>query len=380
MRIVQVVSGLGWTGGMQEYVAGLSKGLSDLGHEVVILAGGAAPPEGPEPHPLARDLEIIYHPKRRVARRYVWPNGMRANLHEYARWADIVHTHQPFSTATWLAASTRARLAASFHLHPEHVAGRSAWRRRLQLRVLLTRVDLLAVVSSAELDLISAIRQPRHSAVVWPGLERIPAGAALGGAGRPLVLYVGRLSEAKGVTRLLHALAHLPEGLELAIVGDGPQSDELRSLARSLGLDQRNVLRGGLADDELDALYQRADVFVSLSSQEAFGIAVMKAIAHGARPVVSDIASHREIVTAFGFDGSCLVTHQQSPVQVAEAIERAADAPRIDPALVRRVPTWEDSSAAMAEAYERVVAAERRWFMFRDDAAHRRPDSSRASR
>ena len=57
-----------------------------------------------------------------------------------------------------------------------------------------------------------------------------------------------------------------------------------------------------MSDAEVATLMEQADAFVSTSRQESFGIAPMKAIAHGCRAVLSDIPSHREIVQAVGAD------------------------------------------------------------------------------
>lgn len=373
MRVVQVVSGLGWTGGVQEYVAGLSRGLTDLGHEVVILTGGKPPPEGPEPHELARGLDIVFHPKRRIARRYLVPSGLWRSLRRYARWADVVHAHQPFAIGTWMAAATRAPLAVTLYLHPEHVEGAAARRRRAQLALLLRRVDLLVPVSEAEERLVRSIGHARRSGVVWPGLVSRPVPSDRGRQ-RPLVISVGRLSSTKGLDLTVRAFARLPEGIDVRIIGDGPDAPRVADLCAEVGLDRTEVLVGGeLSEHEVAQLMDDAAVFVSASRQESFGIAPMKAIAHGCRAVLSDIPSHREILTTVGADDQLLFDPDTGPAELAHLIE-AAVAAGPQPALVaQRVPTWEESARSAVSHYEAMLGQGR-------PARQRRPESSSTSR
>lgn len=354
MRILQVVSGLGWTGGMQEYVSGLSRGLTDLGHDVVILSGGRPPPDGPEPHVLAEGLDIRWHPKRRVAARYVYPSGLGRSLRESRRWADVVHVHQPFFVGTWLAVPSTVPLAATLYLHPEHVAGQRS-RRRRQLSLLLRRLDLVVGVSRAELDLIGTVRPPRRSGVVWPALAERPRADRPSARSRPLVLYVGRLSRTKGLDTVLRAFACLGPDVEVAVVGGGPEAAVFKQLCADVGLDPVGVLKGSLPDGDVEDLLARADVFVSASSQESFGIAPLRAIAHGCRPVLTDIPSHREIVTTLGLATACLVKVHVDPEELASSIRSALRSPPPDADVRNRIPTWTDSASAAADLYAEIA-------------------------
>jgi glycosyltransferase involved in cell wall biosynthesis len=216
----------------------------------------------------------------------------------------------------------------------------------------LRRLDLVVAVSQAELALISSVRSPPKNCVVWPGFDIDPRPRSTTTPSRPLILYVGRLSAAKGVDAVLRAAALLTSACDLVVVGDGPARERCETLCRDLGMDPSSVLVGTLTDSQVDELLGRADVFVSVSSQEAFGIAVLKALAHGCRPVVSDIPSHREIVTTLGVGAECLQPMPADPVALAASIERALTRPR--PTMLDAIPSWTDSAAALVEGYERI--------------------------
>ena len=103
----------------------------------------------------------------------------------------------------------------------------------------------------------------------------IPTGVALPAAlgapdEPPHALYVGRLSEEKGVRELAAAA----DGLPLVVVGDGP----LRPLFPNA--------TGFVPPSEIGAYYERAAVVVVPSRREGYGMVAREAMAHG-RPVVA---------------------------------------------------------------------------------------------
>jgi glycosyltransferase involved in cell wall biosynthesis len=97
----------------------------------------------------------------------------------------------------------------------------------------------------------------------------------------PRLGWAGRVADGKGLTRLLDALAALPEA-ELLMLGDGPARAGLEALARGRGLAGRIDWRGHVAErrpylDELAA----ADIFVHPSPAEGFPKVVLDAMAVG---------------------------------------------------------------------------------------------------
>jgi glycosyltransferase involved in cell wall biosynthesis len=122
-------------------------------------------------------------------------------------------------------------------------------------------------------------------------------------AGIPIVLYAGRLvgdhTSDKNLKRLLMAAKDVLQVMDLQIVlcGDGPQRQELRRLAESMGLGERVKLMGHVEKELLWALMKTAEVFVSVSHFEGMPNSVMEAMAVGCPLVVSDIEAHRELLT-----------------------------------------------------------------------------------
>ncbi|MCE7870030.1 glycosyltransferase [bacterium CPR1] len=100
--------------------------------------------------------------------------------------------------------------------------------------------------------------------------------------GPPRVLYVGKLSRAKGVPWLLEAVEGLSIDLTLVGGGEGPEADEIRDRAGSRAA-------GVLSVEKLVKAFQEADVFVLPSFSEGLPLVLLEALACGCRAVTSDL-------------------------------------------------------------------------------------------
>ncbi|MFC7071584.1 glycosyltransferase [Halovenus rubra] len=116
----------------------------------------------------------------------------------------------------------------------------------------------------------------------------------------PLVVTAGRLVEQKNYSTLLRAFSkvvnQVPEAT-LVIVGDGPLSDELETLAADLGIEESVIFTGYLPRrEDVYGVYKEAQIAVFPSWYEGFCVAAVEAMAAGLPVVVSDIHVLREVV------------------------------------------------------------------------------------
>ncbi|MFI5974972.1 glycosyltransferase [Streptomyces sp. NPDC051452] len=109
----------------------------------------------------------------------------------------------------------------------------------------------------------------------------LPAGAFVVGG-------VGRLTPGKRFDVLIHALARLPADCRLLLVGGGAEEDALRRTALRAGVADRVLFTGerpyvadGSPGPDLPALTSAMDVLAAPSPEEAFGLAVVEALAAG---------------------------------------------------------------------------------------------------
>jgi len=124
------------------------------------------------------------------------------------------------------------------------------------------------------------------------GIERPPvvAGATREELGLPpdafVMVTVGRLVARKSTLQLVHALASSARAdAHLVVVGDGPDTVALQSAASAAGVAERVHLLGHVSDAQKYRALAAADIFVSTSQHEGFGLVFLEAMAFGL-PVV----------------------------------------------------------------------------------------------
>jgi FkbM family methyltransferase len=106
------------------------------------------------------------------------------------------------------------------------------------------------------------------------------------------LLFVGRVAASKAQADLVAAYAEFrarfadPSRLVLVGRADTPYAATLREAAAAVGIGAHVVITGAVSDAELDAWYGAADLYVSLSHHEGFGVPLIEAMAHGV-PVVA---------------------------------------------------------------------------------------------
>jgi len=106
-------------------------------------------------------------------------------------------------------------------------------------------------------------------------------------ADRFVMVTIGRLVARKAVDDLLHVVAAMDDANDLlVIVGDGPKRSEWEALARQLGVADRVRFVGRTSEEEKQQWLAAADVFVSTSQHEGFGLVFLEAMDQGL-PVVA---------------------------------------------------------------------------------------------
>lgn len=320
MKILHVHDKSSPVGGVQRYLAGLEEGLGRRGHRSVRVRlsresrGAALEAAGYLAETSQGPLR-----GRRAAR------SLRGIL--AAENPDVVHLHSVFTTmAPGVVRFLAKRSATVFTLHD--VKPLCYWGTKIvpatrQLCVMpvgwgcvrsrcysplgtasplksLLRMPLRHALLAAyrDLHLIVANRY-FHQELVRLGFDEarlslIPLSteAIEGVAPDPSpdrhLLFVGRLSEEKGVLSFLRMLALLPGRKWTAeIVGNGPQESEARRTAVELAIGDRVRFRGPVDPADLAPLYRGCRAVVMASAvPENFGLVGTEALAHG-RPVVA---------------------------------------------------------------------------------------------
>jgi len=147
----------------------------------------------------------------------------------------------------------------------------------------------------------------------------------------PVFLFVGRLSEEKGIGTLIDAFAGLTRRInnpQLRIVGTGPMEGQLRRKVSELGLDKSITFVGSLQDEPLSREYYGAVCMVLPSRSEPWGLVVNEALAHGCPAVVSDSCGCVPELVHDGVSGYSFAAGDSAGLQrmMLKATEAFADA------------------------------------------------------
>jgi alpha-1,6-mannosyltransferase len=162
-----------------------------------------------------------------------------------------------------------------------------AWRYIAYCMAPLDRV--LVASNDIYTRLVTSIDKPIEQVALGVNLDLFvphPQPLNMGQRERPVILYVGRLSQEKDLTVLFEAFRLLSQrGLyQLRIVGDGP----LRLHAERFVQSTAHVVYDGMVayGKQLADLYATADVLALPSRNETFGLTILEALASGI-PVVA---------------------------------------------------------------------------------------------
>ncbi len=242
---------------------------------------------------------------------------------------DVVHVHWavPHGVIGWTASrAAGAKLVTTFYGAEIRWAESRFPPAKPFLRWYCQRSRLIAISASTRAAL--APYAPDEIDIIPFGVP-LPADRHDPGpqptTGDPVILFVGRLVERKGVDRLLEALAtQRDQRWRLQIVGFGPERDRLAKLAGDLDITGRVEFLGKVSQEDLVAAYRRAACFVlpatldARADTEGLGVVLLEAMMYGT-PVV---ATRRGGITDIVEDGRTGLLVDDTVPAIAEGIRR----------------------------------------------------------
>jgi glycosyltransferase involved in cell wall biosynthesis len=345
--------------------------ISERGHEALIIG----PPDMPSEHAGARCVatggpRFWLYPEIRI-------NLPRPRILRELRafHPDVVHVVNPAflgPTGIALARMLRLPLVASSHMDiPSYTSNYvGAWGVPIAWWLFRTAhniADLNLVPSSA---MLQAVRAHGYKRVRWwhrgidtarfrPELRSRAMRERLS-AGNPeqfLALYVGRISREKNVHQLRDVLAGL-EGVRLALVGGGPELDQMKRLFAGTATEFTGFLHG----DELVSAYASADALVFPSTSETFGMAPLEAMACGL-PVIGSMTGGLVDTLRDGYNA--LIHEPNQPQSIAASVRHLQQDPQLLARLRQgaishaRSHTWQSTMDELLEFYELAMRVHR---------------------
>ena len=304
--------------GLSYYAEDLVRGLQEVGHSITVIASQRP---GLEVHHWFDNIEIYRVPSGPLDWiSFGWnAAGMLRQINARSRF-QVVHfvdVHfayaykEHFLASIWQ--SFRQRLTAQ-NGWPYHTGFVDMVRRELYYRFARRWMErpsveraarLISGCRSTQMEFIQYYKaSPERVDLAFQGIDTdffcpVPCEdlqRQLGLAGRRVIFFMGFITPRKGLEYLAKALHLLPDDTVLLIAGKWAPHVRER-FYRALGSGKNRVLElGYIPDEERPRYYSLADVYVSPSILEGFGITPIEAMACGTPAVVTSASSGPEEV------------------------------------------------------------------------------------
>lgn len=312
---------LGWgyppkiDGGLDIHVAKLFDELREMDVEVELALPEDRAPEGEDIIPLETGEGDMMEKVRNLSSRFV----------KLAEEYDIVHTHDWFGSEPGLKAKkySDVKWIATFHSLSSQRSRKPSKRIEETERGIVERADEVVAVSEMLAEEISE-EYGRHPTVIHNGFSETEV------RGRDvkkelgidtMIFYVGRHAEQKGLEHLLYGFSKFLEDNDATLVlgGDGHMRQALEEFVSILGIENKVIFEGFIPEEELGDYYTSADVFVSPSINEPFGLTVTEAVEAGT-PVVATKNGAEEVLPK-----DSIVTVEPESDSISQGIEKAME-------------------------------------------------------
>jgi 1,2-diacylglycerol 3-alpha-glucosyltransferase len=282
------------------------KELESQGHKVYIFA--PTPRLISDPINVFRfhSVKFFFQPEMRFAIPYSWRADKRINSLNL----DIVHAHTPFSLgffAKYVSDDRNIPFVQTFHtLYPEYLhyilgpIGEyeiAKQRAKKIVRFLYDRSDFIIAPSQKIKEYLQKdCRITKPVEVIGTGIDlksfenidpKIFRQQYMFDVKDKILLFAGRLGKEKNIDFLLQVLANIKNNqIKLLLIGDGPEKDTLKDLAKKMKIENRVIFLGYINREKIPYALSTSDVFVFTSKTETQGLVLLEAAAAG-KPIVA---------------------------------------------------------------------------------------------
>lgn len=340
---------LGWgfppnvSGGLDTHVGEMFDGLRARGVDIqLVLPAEYAPKDREGIHGVPTGQGDII---TRIGR-------LSSTFAEHAEDADIVHTHDWFGYGPGSRAKSNADVewVTTFHSLSSDRNLDPPKREVETERRIAERCDHLLAVSELTAGRVKELYGGDPD-VIYNGFSKCET------TGRDLkeeldidgdmLFFVGRHTDQKGISHLVYAMEKLRrDDVTLVVGGSGHLTAQLKKFAQLLDVEDQLKWPGYIPEEELGDYYASADLFVSPSLSEPFGITITEALSAGTRVVATE-SGVNEVLPE-----DCVIEVEPDSDSIADGISYGLSLegpPEYDPV------TWEDVVDETIDFYERIA-------------------------
>ncbi len=300
MKVLFVAHHLKGNDGWSRYARDLIGSLKKEGVEVLCLVNELSPETDiPQKQCLGEPLKYIVNP----ILSFKTASAVNAIIREFS--PDIIHfIVEPYGTIIPFVRKGEAKIVMTVHstfaFLPILVSGFKRIFSNYIMRLTYVKIDSVICVSKytkehllRHMSAIKALSLIENKMIILAGgidpmsiKERPVRPASKTGE----ILFVGALKRRKGLKEAIEALALVKQDFVYRVVGVCSENDSyimlLKKKIAEYGLEKKVVFAGQVSDFDLQKMYEKADLFLMLSTNngadfEGYGLVYLEANAHG---------------------------------------------------------------------------------------------------
>lgn len=274
-------------GGVERFVVDIANALADLGHDVTVVSNGGQM-EGQLTNKVKK-LHLPVHSKNPF--KIIFTAKKLARIIKKNGGCDLLHAHS--RVPAWICQIAAKKLGVPFVVTAHGIFNTKAYWIYAPYR----NADVTVCVSHAVQEAMKD-RIGENNSVILNGLK-IPSVHWQKNENntKTRFLFIGRLTNIKGLQDIIYAMSMLPKELEnsysLTVCGDGPQKGEWENKVMELGLD-KNITFVGYIDNPQEYMSNHSCLIVP-SHVEGMPLAMCEGALFGIPIIASNITPIAEL-------------------------------------------------------------------------------------
>ena len=306
----------------------------------------------------------------------IYAGDLFAEVHRYARLVaevarthdfDVIHAHDWMTYPAGLTVAALSGKPLVVHIHSTEFdrSGTGIDQRVYDIeRAGLHGARRVIAVSRLTRDIVTSrygVPESKcrvvYNAITLNGTPLPPTAQGIAKDDK-IVLFLGRVTMQKGPEYFLAAakkVLTVMDNVKFVVAGSGDMILRMIELAAALGIGPRVLFTGFLRGDDVDRVFQMADLYVMPSVSEPFGLAPLEALTHDVPVLISKQSGVAEVLT------HCLKVDFWDIDEMANKIVAVLRHPPLQKTLrehgafeVRKF-SWSDAARGCVSVYDEVL-------------------------